>query len=325
VTPLLPPELLVLPPLALAAGVDLYLTLLFIGAAPTTGLWEQPLPGALGDLDSPGVLIMVGIFYVFEFVAERFPPAALAWNAFHAVIRPVSGALLALLILDGQPFWLIAFGALVGGALASLAHAVRSGAAVLRWLGTGPAPSVLLVSLAEDVIVLGIVALTLDAPVWAAIVAGGLLLLITPAAPSLVRAFAYTIRLALGLLFRHVRWRGWHGNDYLPAWVDEALLHDEELTPGGTVRGTPVGAWRLPGAPRFAVGWVVVRGTTAIFLYKRGQRTSRVNLRRLRTERIEERVLFRRVDLRSEGIAAFILFGPRGPAMESLRAEFEGV
>ena len=92
-----------LPPLALAAGVDLYLTLLFIGAAPTMGLWEAPLPGALSDLDSPGVLIMVGTFYVLEFAAERFPPAALLWNAFHAIIRPVSGTLLALLILDGQP------------------------------------------------------------------------------------------------------------------------------------------------------------------------------------------------------------------------------
>ena len=39
----LPVELLVLPALALAAGVDLYLTLLFIGAAPTTGLWDLSL------------------------------------------------------------------------------------------------------------------------------------------------------------------------------------------------------------------------------------------------------------------------------------------
>ena len=74
----IPLVLLALPPLAVAAGVDLYLTLLFLAAAPTTGLWETPLPGALGDLDPPGVLVMVGAFYILEFAAERAPPSALA-------------------------------------------------------------------------------------------------------------------------------------------------------------------------------------------------------------------------------------------------------
>ena len=32
----LPPEILVLLPLAIAAGIDLYLTLLFLGVMPTT-------------------------------------------------------------------------------------------------------------------------------------------------------------------------------------------------------------------------------------------------------------------------------------------------
>ena len=57
------PEILILPPLAIAAGIDLYLTLLLIVAAPTLGLWPE-LPGALGDLDSPSVLITVGVFYL---------------------------------------------------------------------------------------------------------------------------------------------------------------------------------------------------------------------------------------------------------------------
>ncbi|HSG49968.1 MAG TPA: DUF4126 domain-containing protein, partial [Longimicrobiales bacterium] len=163
----LPVELLALPALSLAAGVDLYLTLLFIGAAPTTGLWELPLPGALGDLDSPGVLIMVGAFYVAEFTAERFPVPALIWNAFHAVIRPVSGALLALLLLDGQGLPVLLVGTVVGGALASLAHTVRTGAWVLRGFTDTKHPAPLLVSVAEDVVVLGVVSLALDAPLWA--------------------------------------------------------------------------------------------------------------------------------------------------------------
>ena len=124
------PEILVLTTLAVAAGVDLYLTLLLIGAAPTLGLWPLPLPGALGDLDSPSVLVTVWTFYLLEFAAERFPPAALAWSAFYAIIRPVSGALLAFLVLDGQPLILILIGAVVSAALASDAHGTRSWASV---------------------------------------------------------------------------------------------------------------------------------------------------------------------------------------------------
>lgn len=92
----LPPEILILilAPLAIAAGIDLYLTLLFLGVMPTTTWWSDPLPGALGDLDSLGIMVMLGGFYLLEFAAERFPTATLVWNAFHTVIRPVSGALL---------------------------------------------------------------------------------------------------------------------------------------------------------------------------------------------------------------------------------------
>jgi len=124
------PEILVLTTLAVAAGVDLCLTLLLIGAAPTLGLWPLPLPGALADLDSPSVLVTVWTFYLLEFDAERFPPAALAWNAFYAIIRPVSGALLAFLVLDGQPLILILIEAVVSAALASVAHLTCSWASV---------------------------------------------------------------------------------------------------------------------------------------------------------------------------------------------------
>jgi len=90
-----------------------------------TGWWES-LPGALADLSSPGVLLTVGGFYVLELAAERWPPTALIWNAFHAIIRPVSGALLALLLLDGQPTQTALLGAAFSGVVASAAHATEA-------------------------------------------------------------------------------------------------------------------------------------------------------------------------------------------------------
>ena len=319
----LPPELLVLVPLALAAGIDLYLTLLFLGAAPTTPWWDSPLPGSLGDLDSLGVLVTVGGFYVMEFAAERFPPAALVWNAFHAVIRPVSGALVALLLLEGQSLPILLLGVAMAAALASLAHAVRSGAAILRWLSPGATPHVLLVSLLEDALVLGLVALVLDLPTTALGLSIGLILFFAPTAPSNIRAFAFAIRLSANRAFQTLAQRRWLGQEELPAWVRSSLANDV-LAPGGGLRGSPAGAYRLPGAPRFATGWVVVRGGSPIFVSRRGPiRTWAVDLGSLDAELVSDTGFFRRVDLTSSaGVSSCVFFSVSGPSEGSLRAEF---
>src|SRR5690606_29750819 len=153
----IPPELWLLLPLAVAAGIDLYLTLLLIGAAPTLPWWTDPLPGALGDLDAPAILMVLGIVYIAEFAAERRPSSALVWNGVHALIRPVSSALLAALLLHGQGPSVLFGGSLAAGLVSWWAHAVRSGGAILRWLDPEPDPSVLLVSMFEDVLVLALV------------------------------------------------------------------------------------------------------------------------------------------------------------------------
>jgi len=317
----LPPELLVLAPLSIAAGIDLYLTLLFLGAAPTLLLWDHPLPGSLGDLDSLGVLITVGAFYILEFTAERTPMAALLWNAFHAVIRPVSGALLALLLLQGQSLPVLAFGVVVGAVLTSFAHAERSGAAILRWLNPAPTPNVLLISLLEDAIVLGLVALVLDAPVWAFGVSVGMLVVATPGVRSRARAFAFAVRLVGWRAFQTLVQRRWLGQEELPSWVRRALAGDV-LAPGGGLRGSPAGAYRLPGAPRFATGWVIVRGGSPTFVW--GRHTGAVvDLGGLAAKRVSDTGLYRRVDLTAEGgTDACLFFSVNGPSEASLKAEF---
>lgn len=317
----LPPELLALVPLALAAGIDLYLTLLLLGAAPTTPWWDHPLPGALGDLDSPGVLIMVGVFYVLEFSAERSPPTALVWNAFHAIIRPLAGALLALLLLDGQPLALSVGGAVLTGAVASFTHAARSGEAIVRWLGSSSSPGTLPVSLLEDSLVLGIVTLSLDAPTWALAAGAALLAASSFAAPSQLRAFEFAVRLAAARVFRTLTQRRWMSSEELPVWVREALEGDL-FAPGGGLRGSPAGALRLPGAPRFSTGWVVIRGSSPVFLFKRRRGPTAIDLGPLVAERVEDTGFYRRVDLGAGDTTACVFFGTDGPSKESLRAEF---
>ncbi|MGD8287761.1 MAG: DUF4126 domain-containing protein [Gemmatimonadota bacterium] len=318
-----PVEWVILVPLAIAAGIDLYLTLLFLGAALTTQWWQPPLPGSLGELDSLGVVVTVGAFYVLEFVAERYPPAGLLWNAFHAVIRPVSGALLAMLLLEGQGLPIVLGGAVLAAMLTSLAHAVRSGSAILRWLSPATTPHVLLVSLLEDALVLGLLTLVLDRPWWALWVSGVLVVAVIPGAASHARAFAFAVRLVAWRTFQTLVQRRWLGQDELPPWVRRSLEGDV-LAPGGGLRGSPVGAFRLPGVPRFATGWVVVRGGSPLFVHRRRVRPSAaIDLGALEVSGVSDTGLYRRVDLASEsGPGACVFFSVNGPSEESLRAEF---
>lgn len=317
-----PLEVMIVAPLAIAAGIDLYLTLLFLGVMPTTTWWSEPLPGALGDLDSLGVMVMLGGFYLLEFAAERFPTATLVWNAFHTVIRPVSGALLALLLLDGQAPLVVGAGAVVAGALASAAHSIRSGASILRWLGSSQAPHPLLTSLIEDVVVLGMVALAIDQPTWA--LAAGLVLAVSGSfgGASRVRAFIFAVRLAAGRVFQTLGARRWTNTEQFPKWVRSALEGDV-MAPGGGLRGSPVGAHRLPGAPPFVPGWIVVRGDSPIFVFHKLKGVGLVELGALQATDVVESSFFRRVDLERPGEGrACIFFALDGPSAESLRAEF---
>lgn len=316
-----PVELLALPPLAMAAGVDLYLTLLFLGVAPATGLWPTPLPGALGDLGSPAVLAMAGAFYLGEVIAERLPVAALAWNAFHAVIRPVSGGLLALLLLDAQPLPVGILGALCGAFLAWAGHAVRTGAWVLRRLSDGDGPSSGLVSAAEDAVVVGTLSLALDFPSWASAASLFVLLVLAPFARARIRAFLYAIRLGVARIFRPVGLRRWRRGDELPSWIGPALRsEDGDVVPADTVRGCPAAAWRLEGAPAFTAGWIVVRGGTPCFVHRTRKDLFRIDLGQRRLVGIQDRELHRRIELEGERRSAHLLVGWSGPATESLRA-----
>ena len=321
--PMIAPEILILTPLAIAAGIDLYLTLLLIGAAPTLGFWPVPLPGALGDLDSPEVLIILGVLYLLEFAAERFSTPALAWGAIHAVIRPMSGALLALLLLDGHDPMAIGAGAIVAALLASTAHGMRSGASVLRWMSVGRGPSTLLVSLAEDILVVGLVTLSLDASPLAIAIPLIMWLLVLRETPSLLRAFWFAIWLGASHLMGPFQPKGWTAWDVLPDWVRRTLGSGDPLVGGGVLRGTRAAGWRLHGARRLEIGWIIAGAGCPIFLSGRGGSPRSIKLDGVGRDAVRDHGLFRRIDLTSDGLTPFLLIGSQGPGMESLRGEFD--
>ncbi|MCI3221645.1 DUF4126 domain-containing protein [Streptomyces sp. NP-1717] len=155
-----------------ASGINAYAVVLLLGIFGATGLTDE-VPESLQRTD---VLVVVGVLFVCEAVADKIPYVDSVWDSVHTVIRPLSGAVVAAL-LAGQSGSLpeITAGA-VGGSTALVSHLVKAGTRMA--VNTSPEPfSNIAVSTVEDLGVAGIITFAIFHPLAAAIVAGGLLLL----------------------------------------------------------------------------------------------------------------------------------------------------
>jgi len=142
-----------------ASGINLYATV------ATLGLLHRfeviALPPSLAVLAHPVVLGLAVAFYLIEFVADKIPAVDHAWDAIHTFIRPPAAALLAYAAVapvDGTTaipeVWRIG-AALVAGSIALTAHSTK--AATRGAVNASPEPfSNVAVSLAEDVLAVGV-------------------------------------------------------------------------------------------------------------------------------------------------------------------------
>ncbi|MFE5738127.1 DUF4126 domain-containing protein [Streptomyces celluloflavus] len=154
-----------------ASGINAYAVVLLFGLLGATGVTDE-VPAAL---QRPDVLIVAGVLFLCEAVADKIPYVDSVWDTVHTVIRPVSGAVVAAL-LAGHSGSLpeVAAGA-VGGSTALLSHLVKAGTRIA--VNTSPEPaSNIVLSLAEDLGVAGLVAFAVFHPVPAAIIAALLLI-----------------------------------------------------------------------------------------------------------------------------------------------------
>ncbi|MHC0434140.1 DUF4126 domain-containing protein [Streptomyces sp. O3] len=155
-----------------ASGINAYAVVLLLGVFGSTGLTDE-VPEALQRTD---VLVVAGVLFLCEAVADKIPYVDSVWDAAHTVIRPVAGAVVGAL-LAGQSGSLsdLAAGA-VGGSTALLSHFVKAGTRMA--INTSPEPfSNIVMSTAEDLGVGGLVTFAIFYPEAAAVIAGVLLLL----------------------------------------------------------------------------------------------------------------------------------------------------
>ncbi|MYT27825.1 DUF4126 domain-containing protein [Streptomyces sp. MspMP-M5] len=153
-----------------ASGINAYAVVLLLGLLGVTGVSDE-VPAAL---ERPDVLIVAAVLFVAEAIADKVPYVDSVWDAVHTVIRPIAGGVVAALLAghDGSLPQLAA-GA-VGGSTALVSHLVKAGTRIA--VNTSPEPaSNIVVSLAEDLGVAGLVSFALFHPWLAAGIAAALL------------------------------------------------------------------------------------------------------------------------------------------------------
>lgn len=179
-----------------ASGINLYAAVLLLGLLGATGTIE--LPAGLAVLADPLVIAAAAAMYLVEFFADKIPGADNAWDTLHTFVRIPAGALLAAGVVgDGGPAVEIAAG-LLGGALATTAHAAKAGTRVL--INTSPEPFTnWAASITEDLGVFGGLLLALTHPLVFLGLLGLFLLLVIWLLPKLWRGIKRVFRLLLRL------------------------------------------------------------------------------------------------------------------------------
>jgi uncharacterized protein DUF4126 len=150
-----------------AAGINLYATVAILGLASRYG-WVQ-LPEQFRAFDNDLVIGAAIVLYLVEFVADKVPWVDSIWDAIHTVIRPVGGALIAVTTLGDASPTVEALVALLGGTLAAGSHLTKAGTRAVA--NTSPEPfSNWILSIAEDIFVVGLGFVALKYPTVAALV-----------------------------------------------------------------------------------------------------------------------------------------------------------
>jgi len=176
-----------------ASGVNAYATVALLGILGRAGVGDVPEP-----LQSDPAIAAASIMYLIEFVTDKIPYLDNVWDAIHTVVRPtIASGIGAVYGVDADLDALDeAFAVGGSGATALASHAVK--AAIRLGINTSPEPaSNIIVSLAEDGAVAGVILLVVEHPVIAAVIAAVLLL----AGVALVVFIAKRVRRGLA------RWR----------------------------------------------------------------------------------------------------------------------
>ena len=306
--------------LAALAGINLYLTVFVTSLAVHFGWVTLPQHlEALNVLGDPWIMGVSGTLYVLEFFADKVPWVDSFNDAVHTLIRPVGGALIAVLALGDSPPAIKVIAALLAGGVALTAHATKAGTRLVANASPEPFSNVGL-CLGGVAQVLGGLGLIAWIPVVALVVALVTLGVIWTFLPRMLRSV------------RATAWFAWRklnspsaGSEVstvsLPA-VFEQALRQSHSTPEPVTLAVPCVSGSGPRLPKNRFGWLArFRDGRTFFVGRRwsGPFVTEIPARDAATER-ESRFLCEKLTVSSEVGGTFVLLFERGHRLLADRA-----
>lgn len=276
--------LAVLLPLGLSSGINLYATVLVVGLCIRFGLVSNP-PAGLAPLGTWPVIVVAGLMYTVEFLADKVQFVDNAWDLIHTFIRPAGAAILALTALGKTDPALLVIGALISGGAALAAHASKAGTRVAVNV-VSPAENVsnIGLSVGEDVLAGGMAYLALQNPLLAGGLAVVLLIIMILVVPQILRWTWFVLR-GVGAWVRGVGHRG----------VESDLLPPGQAALLGTEVPEMVGRARTQGIRGAGGrdGFLVLTATRLYFTYdtRSGAGKWSVDRSQIRDVRYDRRLL----------------------------------
>jgi hypothetical protein len=173
------------------SGINLYAAVATLGLLGR--LAHLKLPGELDALTSWWVIGVALFLFVVEFVADKIPVVDSVWDVIHTFIRIPAGAVLAATAFGEFDRSIQVIALLVGGSLALSSHGTKASLRAL--VNTSPEPvSNVVVSLAEDVLVVVAILLALFLPVLVFFVIGAGLAVSLWILPRVLKFFRHVYR-----------------------------------------------------------------------------------------------------------------------------------
>src|ERR1035437_1572173 len=174
-----------------APGLNLYATVAVLGLLARFG--HLPLPPGLQLLEGWPVIAASIVLFVIEFFADKIPAFDLIWNALHTFICvPVAGLLAYQATRQLSPEHQL-LATLLGGAIALIAHSGKTAARVAVTPSPEPFSNITL-SVAEDVLAIGLTWLATRHPYVAGTLATIFVVIIVLLAHWVIRAMRALFR-----------------------------------------------------------------------------------------------------------------------------------
>ncbi len=306
----IPPQLLLLLPVAVAAGLDLYLATLAVATAALLGVG---IPGAspLGIVADPslspwvgtGGLLGLGCLYLAEAFAEARPVLAFLWHNLQLLFRPIGTALIALFLLWGEPPLTLLAGAAMAGVVAAFVHVLFWGQTILLRIVPGKRLPPPIFSLIADIASAVLLVLALLRPGLGFVLA----ILVLVSGLILGRSQHGAVRFGMTRLVDGI-WGilspvGWQQIPELPHWVQEANAASAHAGTSGARAGT----WGVTGPGHFRDGWILQGDSQLLFVHRRATAVSVVAMSGIE-EGVEVGPLWKAIRYRSQDGAQSALF-----------------